>query len=131
MRIWIAALAVLLASCASTEKKRNEFNAAMESWVGKTTDELVVAKGPPSGSYQLSNGDKVLEYQVRYPESGGGTGVGVSGGVGGASGGGGWIFMPSIVFSPGSHATSGCKVQFVADPNSRIRSWKATGEDCY
>lgn len=124
-------LGLLLAGCASTEKRRNEFNATMDAWVGKTTDALVMAKGPPSGSYQLSNGDKVLEYQVRYPESGSGTGVGVSAGVGGGSGGGGWIFMPSIVFSPGSHSTSGCKVQFVADANNRIQSWKSTGEDCY
>lgn len=46
-------------SCA-TEAKYNEI---VQSWIGGTSDELVMAWGPPDSSYSLSDGGSVLQYE--------------------------------------------------------------------
>lgn len=123
-------VALFLAACASTEERRNAFNASMDGWVGKSVDDLVLAKGPPKGTYQLSTGQKVLEYQVQEKSSGGGTSFGAGAGIASGGGSSGMIFMPSIMFSPGNKSV-GCKVQFTASPKGVVESWKAEGENCY
>lgn len=46
---------LLLAGCAS-------LGAKVDSWQGRTTDDLIRAWGPPSSSETLSDGSRVLSY---------------------------------------------------------------------
>lgn len=127
---WIVVCAILTAGCASTEQRKNEFASAMDAWIGKSSDDLVTAKGPPRGSYELSTRERVLEYELKPRESAGSTGFGASTGVVSGGGGSGWFFMPSISFSSAGRGT-GCKVQFVVNAKNVIESWKPSGDDCY
>ena len=63
--IGAGALAVLVAACASTEA----YEEVLQGWVGKHTDELVEAWGPPQSNYEFRDGRRVLQYvevRTRY-----------------------------------------------------------------
>ena len=51
-------LAFILAGCGTTAN----YEKILNSWVGTAADNLVMRWGPPSNSYPLSNGGRVLEY---------------------------------------------------------------------
>lgn len=51
-------LLLVLSGCATTANYENILN----SWTGSNVDNLVMQWGPPSNSYPLSNGGRVLEY---------------------------------------------------------------------
>ena len=54
----LAVLLVFLSGCATTANYEKMLN----SWVGSNVDNLVMRWGPPTNSYPLTNGGKVLEY---------------------------------------------------------------------
>lgn len=54
----VSALICFVSACATTAK----YERVLNSWLGADSDRLVSAWGPPTSSYDLSNGGKVLEY---------------------------------------------------------------------
>ena len=48
-----------LVGCATEEK----YDEIVNSWVGSRADDLVLAWGPPTSSYEFSTGGSVLEYE--------------------------------------------------------------------
>lgn len=65
--IAVAALALSLAGCSFPTQQAYRDN--VQSWVGRTADNLVMAWGAPDRSYDFSDGTRQLEYerqQTRY-----------------------------------------------------------------
>ena len=60
--IWLLLLLIYtLTGCAYQAKK---LNAVMESWLGKSESELILAWGPPQNTASDGNGGKVLVYST-------------------------------------------------------------------
>ena len=122
-----------LSGCVSMEERRQAFNRSLDSWVGRHTDELITAKGPPTNSATLTNGGRVLEYsRSAIVTSGGGpyttfTPVYVRN----AQGGGTFVSVPVQTFTPVTSAEMFCKILVRASPSNRIESWSAEGNACY
>jgi hypothetical protein len=57
-RLFQACVVALVAGCATTAN----YEKILDGWVGSPADDLVSAWGPPQGSYDLSDGGKVIEY---------------------------------------------------------------------
>lgn len=51
-------ISILISACATTEN----FEKILDTWVGTNADNLVSQWGPPTSSYSLSDGGRVLEY---------------------------------------------------------------------
>jgi hypothetical protein len=84
MRRLLAALAIALAGCATTEQRLGEVK---DAWQGASYDEVVARWGPPARSAELSDGRRSHTWvSEEVPISGGGpsVGVGVFGGSGGS-----------------------------------------------
>lgn len=135
MRI-IVALAVLasLSGCVSMEERRAAFYYSLDPFIGKTADELVLAKGVPTGSYTLSTGGRVLEYaRSRLVTRGGGSmtvyrQVYVPGKNGAA---GAWVTVPMEQAMPANTMEESCKILFQISPKNVVESWKHEGNACY
>jgi hypothetical protein len=121
--------ALFVVGCASTQQRKSDFTAATDSWVGKSADDLVVAKGPPTGNFQLSTGQRILEYSDKNTVSNGASGFSAT--TGAVSGSGGWFFMPQLMFSPERSTTRSCKVLFTVTAKNIIESWKYEGNNCF
>jgi len=121
--------ALFVLGCASTQQRKSDFTVSMDSWVGKSADDLVSEKGPPTGNFQLSTGQRILEYLDKDTVSGSTSGFSAS--TGAVSGSGSWFFMPQLMFSPESATTRSCKVLFTITAKNIIESWKYEGNNCF
>lgn len=125
----IVVCALLMVGCASTQQRKGEFTVAMDAWIGKSADDLVLDKGPPTGSFQLSNGQRILEYLEKETVINRSSGFAASTGI--VSGDGSWFFIPRYTFAPDRSTTWTCKVLFTVTPQNIIESWKSQGNNCY
>jgi hypothetical protein len=128
-KLVIVVCAMLIGGCASTQERKAGFTVAMDAWIGKSADELVLAKGPPTGNFQLSTGQRILEYLEKETVIDGGSGFTASTGI--VSGGGGWFFMPQYTYFPARSTTWTCKLLFTVSAKNIIESWKGEGNNCY
>lgn len=121
------------AGCASlNQEAADRFQAEMDGYVGKSADELILARGVPTASAALSSGGRVLEYRSRRTS--------VSGGhsylsytpvfVPNSSGGGTWISVPSPQTAPIQTMELQCRLSFQIGPDNKVLNWRAEGNDC-
>lgn len=122
-----------LAGCAAvSEETTRQFQAEMDGYVGRSADELILARGVPTAAAPLSTGGKVLEYTKSTTRLSGGhsyisyTPVFVPN----SSGGGTWISVPSAQSTPIHSSERGCKLTFQVSADNIVRNWKAEGNDC-
>lgn len=127
--VLMAALLVL-SGCVSMEQRRSEFTASMDAWVGKSLDELVQAKGPPTGSFTLSSGKRVIEYLRKDTMFVGGDAMTTMTPVF-VPNGGGWVYVPQQAYFPARSTTLTCKIVLTVTKENVIESWRAEGNDCY
>ena len=123
-------VALLVTGCVSTSTENYE--KILQTWVGLHVDELVLDWGPPQSSFDLSTGDKIIEYHnVRY------------------------VYIPGSSFPTAhtvyKHHTDGsvttyrrftereipaqsytrfCKTRFIINPEGIIKQWDWEGDDC-
>jgi len=135
--IFIAAL--LLSSCATSGK----FKSTMDSWVGRTADDMVASWGPPQSSYRMSDGRQVLQWSrsgsfympgmtttrpVTTYNSGTVNAYG-TGGYGTANyAGTSTTYLP--VQSPGYNIPMTCTVRMTVSPQGVVTSWASQGNHC-
>ena len=112
-----AMLALLLGACATSAR----YESALAQWVGKPLDELVLAWGPPQGSYTLRDGRQVIEYRqqqiVRRP---------------------GWgrtmLGSPHVFYlldeMDDEYSLRQCSTRFIIDVHGNIEQWAWDGNDC-
>ena len=133
MRITVLVLALLLAGCVSLAERRQQFTQAMDSWVGRSADELISSRGPPTNSASLSTGGRVLEYaRSALVTSGGGTYTTVVPVfVPNPAGGGRYVGVPSQQAVPVVTSEMNCRILFRVSPANRVESWSAEGNACY
>lgn len=129
-RMALLATVAMLGGCASTEQRRAEFSAATDAWVGKPLDELVQAKGPPTASFTLTDGKRVIEYLRKETVVSGGEPMTMMSPVF-VPNGGGWVYVPQPLYFPSRSMTLACKLLFTVSKDNLIESWKAEGNDCY
>jgi len=124
---------LLLAGCVSMAERRQQFAQAMDSWVGRSADDLISSRGPPTNSATLSTGGKVLEYARSVMVSNGGgtytTVVPVF--VPNPAGGGSYVGVPSQQAMPVTTSEMNCRILFRVSPANRVESWSAEGNACY
>ena len=127
------AAALLLAGCASIEDRRNAFQASQAIWLGKTLDELVLAKGPPTRTATLSQGGQVVEYEsLRQEITGGGSFVTYqSVPVVGPNGAVSQVQVPVQQSLPLRAQLRSCRMFFVVSAEHRVQSWRHEGDDCF
>lgn len=121
---------VLLGGCATTEQRRAEFGATMDAWVGKPLDDMVQAHGPPTSSFTLSNGKRVVEYLRKDTVITGGEPLTAMTPVF-VPNGGGWVYVPQPVYFPPHSATFVCRILLTVSKDNVIESWRSEGNDCY
>lgn len=127
------------AGCVTTAN----YERILSSWVGTTTDNLVMLWGPPSNSYPLSNGGRVLEYSnQRNIQLGGYTttvpqttyssgNVNVYGSGGCAYGNYSGISTTYVQKTvPVQNIAMQCITRFTVDAQGIIRNWAWQGNDC-
>lgn len=124
-----------LAACNSAQRKEAaaRFQAEMDGFIGKSSDELILAKGVPTGAATLTTGDKVLEYSKSRIETVGGGSYTVNNPVfvSRPGGTGSWIYVPSQQTQPVQSWEVSCKLIFQVSPDNKVLSWKAEGNGCY
>lgn len=120
----------LLAGCGATQRRKEAFNAEMNGWIGKHTDDLFIKKGPPTNTATLSDGGKVLEYsKSQVLTSGGGSYTVMVPHFNPVTGQNSMI--PQQRTSPVSSRVHDCKILIKVSPESRVESWSADGKGCY
>jgi len=124
---------LLLAGCVSmNEEAVRQFQAEMDGYVGRSADELILARGVPTATAPLSTGGKVLEYSKSRTSISGGnsyttyTPVFVPN----TSGGGTWISVPSHQTVPIHSYERSCKLTFQVSTENIVLNWKAEGNEC-
>lgn len=134
-----AALALLLAGCATQAK----FQDKMNSFVGRSEAVLVGAYGPPQSSYTLTDGSKVLQYSrsgqmvlpgatTTQPVTTNTTGnVTMNQGLRQTTG---TYNQTSTTYvpqqAPSTIVQLGCTVNFTIDAGGTVRAWNASGNHC-
>lgn len=129
--IYITILSALLVTGCATTSTEN-YEKILQTWVGLHVDELVLDWGPPQSSFDLSTGEKIIEYHnVRY------------------------VYIPSTSFPrahtvyrkhpdgsvttyqtfseheiPAQSYTRFCKTRFIINPDGMIKQWDWEGDDC-
>lgn len=110
-------LALLLAACAGGVP----YESSLAQWVGKPLDELVLAWGPPQGSYTLRDGRQVIEYRqqqiVRRP---------------------GWgrsmLGAPRVFYlldeMEDEYSLRQCSTRFIIDAAGNVEKWAWDGNNC-
>ena len=124
---------LVLAGCASlNEEAARKFQAEMDGYVGKSMDELILARGVPTATAMLSSGGKVLEYSSSRTSVSGGysyltyTPVFVPNNAGGGT----WISVPSHQTAPIHSMELRCKLTFQIGADQKVLNWRAEGNDC-
>lgn len=121
-----------LAGCGVMEKRKAAFTAELDSYVGKSLDEVIKAKGVPTGTADLSNGGKVVEYSSSKMITGGGgsytsyESVFVPGPNGGSL-----TQVPVQKSRPITTSEARCKLLFTVSKAGIVENWKAEGNSCY
>jgi hypothetical protein len=130
-----AALTLLLSGCQtlSLKERQNLFTTENGAYVGKTHDDLIKGKGVPSGTANLTNSGKVVEYYTAQVEISGGGYYGYPAArfIGNANGGGSWIYPEHMRSFPIQSWTFVCKIDFVVTPQNIVESWKYEGNGCF
>jgi hypothetical protein len=124
---------LVLAGCASmNEEVARQFQAEMDGYVGRSVDELILARGVPTASAPLSTGGQVLEYSKSQTSISGGNSYATYTPVfvPNSSGGGTWISVPSHQTSPIHTSERSCKLTFQVSADNTVLNWKAEGNDC-
>ena len=118
----------LITGCATTEN----YEKILQTWVGKHVDELVLVWGPPQSSFELSTGDRVIEFHdvkyvyipvLSYPISrtyhyrtpGGSVGT---------------IETHTEHEIPAQSYTRSCKTRFIVGADELIKQWEWEGDYC-
>lgn len=124
-----------LAGCSTLnrEEAAARFQAAMDGFIGKSSDELILARGVPTGTALLTTGDKVLEYSRSRTETVGGGSYTINSPVfvprpGGT---GTWINVPTQQTQAVQSWEVRCKLLFHVSADNKVLSWKAEGNSCY
>ena len=135
----IVTLAIALAGCATTAN----YEKLLSSWVGSNADNLVMRWGPPSNSYPLSNGGRVLEYsnqrniqlggytqtvpQTTY-SSGTASAYGTGGSAYGTYSGTSTTYVQRT--TPVQNIAMQCITRFTINSQGTITNWAWQGNDC-
>ena len=135
----IVTLAIGLAGCATTAN----YEKILSSWVGSNADNLVMRWGPPSNSYPLSNGGRVLEYsnqrniqlggytqtvpQTTY-SSGTASAYGTGGSAYGTYSGTSTTYVQRT--TPVQNIAMQCITRFTINSQGTITNWAWQGNDC-
>jgi len=131
---------LLLVGCATTEN----YEKLLNTWIGDSADNLVSSWGPPTSSYPLSNGGKVMEYVRARTVQTGGYSYSVpqttyqSGSTSIYGSGGGYAYGTYSGTSttnvqkmvPVTTLNYWCKTRFTVDNNNRITTWRWEGNNC-
>lgn len=132
--ICLASLFVL-SGCAtqSLEERKRMFMDENEAFIGKTYDELVKGKGVPTGTANLTDGSKLVEYYNAQIEiSGGGSYTfPTTTYVRNATGGGTWVYVEQMQSIPVRSWNKICRIDFIVSPKNAVESWKYDGKGCY
>jgi hypothetical protein len=128
----ILLISVLSAGCVTTAQKKEKFSQDLDSWIGKSADDLVVAKGPPTSTFQLSSGGRVFEYSKSGSVTSGGGSYTINQTVyKPGAGGGTWEYVPQQKALPTSTHEYSCKVVFKVSAANVVESWTSEGNRCY
>jgi hypothetical protein len=132
----VVILFMFLGGCATTAN----YEKALDTWVGKDLDSLVVAWGPPAGTFQLSDGSTLVEYveernaqvggySYTVPETTYQTGsVYTNNGVSGVYTGTSTSYVQHT--TPRTNVHLLCKTRFKVDAEGIIRDWSWSGNNC-
>jgi hypothetical protein len=107
-RLLIAVVTLGLAGCATT----GNYEKILSSWVGSSADSLASSWGPPSETYPLESGGKLVTYMN----------------VGGTTAYSTYNPYSGTVFT--TAGTYWCKTTFTVDNANAIRSWSWQGNMC-
>ncbi len=124
----ISALALMLTGCGAIQARKERYAAEQNKWVGRSVDDLVSAKGVPTGTFSLSNGGKIIEYAKSESKTSGGGSHTVYKSV---YQNGQWVQVPQQQANPISTYTANCKTIFKASKVNIIESVTLEGNDCY
>lgn len=75
MKILCISLALALMFTACGGKAPKTYQSMLNTWEGEHVDKLVIAWGPPTNSFPLTDGGKVLEYTRQRVQEGRGGGA--------------------------------------------------------
>lgn len=117
MKNFLALICVLfLWSCGHTLA---DYQKMLNTWVGRSADELVTEWGVPSGTYEKTDGSKVFQYEKKkiYGDSGYATYDG-------------YYRYPSVTYYPGYMKTLECITIFYIDKDGIITNWQSQGNAC-
>lgn len=135
----IVLLALLLAGCATSAN----YSKLLQSWVGSSGDNLVMRWGPPTRSYPLSNGGKVLEYSYQrniqiggytttVPQTTYNSGTanvhGIRGSSYGTYSGSSTTYVQQT--TPIQNIAMRCVTRFTINAQGTITNWTWQGNDC-
>lgn len=136
---FVLVVSAFVSACASTAN----YERILSSWVGSDVDSLVVKWGPPSNSYPLSNGGKVLEYSSQRNVQLGGYTTTVpqttyTSGTANVYGSGGSAYGnysgTSTTYvqrtTPVQNIAMQCITRFTVDARGTITNWAWQGNDC-
>lgn len=98
-------------SCRTTDgqPRKSKLQITMESWVGATESQVVASWGPPTSSYKMDDGTKVLTWEWSSQ-----------------SGGNSWYDNQGRVHF-NAPVTNTCKKMFYINSNGVIYSWRYQG----
>lgn len=124
----VSLLALALGGCGMVQAKKDKFAAEQAQWVGKHVDDLVTKKGPPTSSYPLTNGGKVMEYSKHETHTSGGGSYTVYRSV---YQNGQWVSVPQQQSVPVGTQNLSCNLIFRISPSNIVESWSQEGNSCY
>lgn len=126
----VIALSAALAGCAIPTEAG--FRQRLDTWVGKSADDLVVKRGPPTRTFDLSDGQAVWQYtQDRTVTTGGmpmltpqtTTVIGSAGQTYTAT-------SMQTQYTPIDTVQLHCNINFLIDRDHTIKSYTLAGNDC-
>lgn len=111
------------------------FRQRVSAWKGRSADDLVRKIGPPMASYQLSTGEKVLQYSSARTIDMGGIPVPAhsttySSGVVGTQLYSGTSSTSGTQYTPAVPVTFSCTVRYVVGTDNLIEDVSWTGNNC-
>ena len=130
---------LLQVGCATTAN----YEKILNTWVGSPVDNLVSSWGPPQGSFELSNGSKVIEYvRSRNVQMGGysysSPQTTYNSGTASAYGTGGYANATysgtSTTYvqkqTPTYNVAMSCRTRFTISKEGIVKKWSWEGNDC-
>ncbi len=123
-----------LAGCVTAQQRQEAVRNELSSWIGKTADNLIIARGVPTATATLSDGRRVVEYSYSATTTSGGGSTTVMTSVykpptnGGY---GSWESVPQQRAIPISTSTTNCKALFIINQAGVIAETNSEGNGCY